>query len=53
MRLETKLDNIHDKLDTFIEAADKKYATKLTETIVYGLVALILMAFVAKILNAW
>lgn len=51
--VETKLDNLHDKIDKFILSADKKFASKLTEKIVYGLVALILMAFVAKLMNVW
>ena len=52
-KVETKLDSISEKLDKFIEGADKKYANKLTERIVYGLVTLILVAFVTKLLSLW
>ena len=44
---------IEKKLDTFIESADKTFASKLTEKIVYGLVVLILVAFVSKLTGVW
>lgn len=34
--------SINKKLDSFIEAADKRYASKLTEKVVYGLVGMII-----------
>jgi hypothetical protein len=49
-RVETKLDVIEKKLDEFIECADKKYASKLTEKVVYGLVGMIVTAFVVLLL---
>jgi hypothetical protein len=49
-RVETKLDVIEKKLDEFIECADKKYASKLTEKVVYGLVGMIITAFVVLLL---
>lgn len=51
--METDLKYIREKLDNFIECADKRYASKLTEKIVYGLVGMILIAFVTKMLNIW
>lgn len=52
-RLEEKVDNINDKLDDFIGSAESRFASKLTEKIVYGLVAMVLIAFVTKLLNLW
>jgi len=52
-KLETDVDYIKKRLDNFIECADRKYASKLTEKIVYGLVALILIAFMTKITGVW
>ena len=39
-------DNIDKKFDKFIEEADKKYASKPTEYIAYGFVAIVLSAFI-------
>lgn len=59
-RLETKVDNIDNsitKLDKrmseFISSAEQRFASKLTEKIVYGLCALILVAFITKLTGAW
>lgn len=49
-RVETKLEVIEKKLDEFIECADKKYASKLTEKVVYGLVGMIVTAFIVLLL---
>ena len=58
--VETEIKNVNDsikkmdtKLDEFIKSADKKYASKLAERIVYSLCALILVAFVTKLLQFW
>jgi len=61
MKLETQLKShcesneqhfaiIEKKLDDFIESADMRFASKLTEKIVYGLVGIILAAFATLIL---
>ena len=52
-RVETKLDSIESKLDKFIDNADKKYASKLTESIVYALCGAVLLAFITKIVHMW
>ena len=52
-KLETDVDYIKKRLDNFIECADRKYASKLTEKIVYGLVGLILIAFMTKVTGLW
>jgi uncharacterized Rmd1/YagE family protein len=51
--LETDVKYIKEKLDEFVECADKKYASKLTEKIVYTLCGAILLAFITKVLNLW
>jgi hypothetical protein len=51
--LETDVKYIRERLDRFIENADKRYASKLTEKIVYGLVGVILLAFMSKLLGVW
>jgi hypothetical protein len=43
--------DIIKKLDDFINSADKRYASKTTQKIVYGLVGLILVAAFAAILK--
>lgn len=53
MRVETKLDSIEEKLDKFIDSAEKKFASKLTERIVYGLCAAVLFAFLSKLIGLW
>lgn len=50
------LGRIATKMDQFIDSADKKFASKLTERIVYGLCAAILLGFVGtltKIAGFW
>jgi len=49
--IDEKTDRIEKKLDKFIECADSKYANKLTERIVYGLVGLILIAVIGTIIK--
>ena len=58
MRLETQMDNTNEKLDElnktmkdFIDCADNKYASKLTEKVVYGMVGLFLTATILAIIN--
>ena len=51
--VETKLDAIDEKLSKFIDTSDKKYASKLTERIVYTMVGAILLAFLSKMLGYW
>ena len=51
--LETDVKYIKEKLDKFIDTADKKYAGKLTEKIVYGMCGMILIAFATKLLGIW
>lgn len=51
--LENDVKYIKEKLDEFIECADKRYASKLTEKIVYAMCGVILLAFVTKVLNLW
>jgi len=40
-------------LKEFILCADKKYASKLTEKVVYGLVGMVLIAVVTKLMQVW
>lgn len=42
--------DIKEEFMKFREEADKKYASKLTETIVYGLVGIILVAVVTALI---
>lgn len=42
---------IKKMIKDFTESADKKYASKTTESLVYGLVTLILLAFVGAIIK--
>jgi len=51
--MDGKVEEIRTDLKAFISCADHKFATKLTEKIVYGLVGLILIAFVTKLLSLW
>jgi len=55
--IENKMTEMHIDLKDFINAAEKKFASKLTERIVYGLVTLIvtavITAIVTKALGAW
>ena len=48
--IKTKVDDNEAKLDKFIESADKKYASKLTENIVYGLCGTILGAVILALI---
>lgn len=47
-----KMDAMSTKLDQFIESADEKYATKLTEVIVYGMVGIILISVLYLLLRS-
>ena len=60
--LETKVDDlknnvdggfkgVNERLDDFIDCADKKYASKLTERIVFGMVSVIILAVLYYILS--
>ena len=51
--IENDIKYIRKKLDKFVDSADKKFASKLTERIVYGTVTLILIAFVTKLTGLW
>lgn len=51
--LETDVKYIKEEIDVFISQVDKRYASKLTERIVYALCGIILVAFIAKLLNQW
>ena len=42
-----KVENIEETLKAFIKSADHKYASKLTEKIVYGICGVILLAVLA------
>lgn len=44
---------LFDKIDTLPERFDGKYASKLTEKIVYSLVGVILLAVASKLANMW
>ena len=50
------IEYIKEKLDNLIvnlNCLDKKYASKLTENIVYGLCAFVLIAFLTKLIKIW
>jgi hypothetical protein len=49
--IKEKIDEHGRKLDAFIESADNKYASKLTERITFGLVALLVIGVVTAILE--
>lgn len=49
--IDEKTDRIEKKLDKFIECADNKYANKVVEKIVYGLVGIILTAVIVAIIK--
>lgn len=56
--LETKLDSVRDDitelkdaLNAFVKSADKRYASKMTETLVYGLVGAVLVAVLGAIMG--
>ena len=46
-----KVESIECKLDKFIETADNKFASKNVEKIVYGLVALIVVAVFTALMS--
>jgi len=50
-RLETDVKYIKEQLDSFIKTADDKYASKDTEKIVYGLVAIIIIAVIGAMIG--
>ena len=41
---------VEKKIESFVCDADKKYASKTTETLVYGMVALVLTAFIGGVI---
>ena len=51
--IKTSVEKTEKHMEKFIETADKKFASKLTERIVYGLCGLVLVAFATKLLNFW
>ena len=48
-----EVSEVKESLNKFIECADKRYASKLTEQIMYGLCGVILLAVITKLLNVW
>ena len=50
-RLESGQDYIKEKMDEFISSADKRYASKLTEKIVYTMAGIMLMAIVGTVVS--
>ncbi|HEY9704674.1 MAG TPA: hypothetical protein V6C58_19690 [Allocoleopsis sp.] len=57
-KIETSLEYLKEKLESqekllkeFTESADNKYASKRTEQLVYGLVGLVLIAFISAIIK--
>jgi tetrahydromethanopterin S-methyltransferase subunit B len=49
--LKESIDRVEKKMDDFIKCSDKRYASKTTEVIVYGLVGIILSAVVYMVLD--
>ena len=49
-KVDERFDTLGEQLAIFIKSADEKYASKLTERIVYGLVSLVLMAVVTALI---
>lgn len=49
--IETKLDSIEKKMDDFIESADKKYASKNVEKVVYGMIGIVLASVLYYLLE--
>ena len=47
-----EIESLRTAMDRFIENADKKYASKLTEIVVYALCGAILLAVLYSLLNA-
>jgi hypothetical protein len=57
-KIETQLEYLKDKLDSqekllkdFTESADDKYASKLTEKVVFAMAGLILFAFIGALIK--
>jgi len=48
--IKEKIGNIEETLENFISKADERYASKLTEKIVYILCGMILLAFATQII---
>jgi len=44
-----RMDSIESKMDTFIESADARYADKVVERVVYGMVATVLTIVVGAV----
>lgn len=51
--IKDKMEEMHKDFKEFTHCADKKYASKLTERIVYALVGMIMIAVMTKILKVW
>lgn len=49
-KVDERFDTLGEQLAAFIKSADEKYASKLTERIVYGLVGLVLAAVVTALI---
>lgn len=56
--LETKLDSVcdditelKDALNAFVKSADARYASKVTETLVYGLTGAVLLAVLGAVMG--
>ena len=56
--LETKLDSVcdditelKDALNDFVKSADARYASKVTETLVYGLTGAVLLAVLGAVMG--
>lgn len=49
--LKEKMESIDKKQDDFIKSADSKYASKLTERLVYSMAALMLTAIIVAIIR--
>ena len=49
-KVDERFDTLGEQLATFIKSADEKYASKLTETIVYGFVSLVLVSIATALI---
>lgn len=49
-KVDERFDTLGEQLAAFIKSADEKYASKLTETIVYGFVSLVLVSIAAALI---
>lgn len=52
-KVETKIDNLDDKMTKFIESADAKYAGKWIEKLNYTVIVGFVTAIVTKIVGLW